>query len=113
MVSSDIIHGKGNFPGKAFLQCIMNSDHYVGIDHRGKSYGSLANKDLRELRKKCHGIFDPLWRGENKRFSAREDAYVWLSKEMNMLKSRTHFGMFNEEMCEKAIKIITQFNEKN
>jgi len=50
-VSSDRIYGKDYFPGKFFLQCPEIKEYYVGIRFDGKSLGSLANKELRELRK--------------------------------------------------------------
>ncbi len=109
MVSSDFVYGKDYFPGKFFLQCAENKEHYVGIGSNGKSLGSLANKDLRELRKKGHSLFDPLWRGTEIKFQTRELAYRWLSNQMEIPKIKTHFGMFNDEQCIKAIKIIEEY----
>lgn len=38
-------------------------DAYVGV-HEGttKAKGSLANRELRELRQKVHAVFDPVWK---------------------------------------------------
>ncbi len=38
-------------------------DSYVGV-HEGttKAKGSLANRELRELRQKVHAVFDPVWK---------------------------------------------------
>ena len=108
-VSSDRIYGKDYFPGKFFLQCPEIKEHYVGIRFDGKSLGSLANKELRELRKKGHSLFDPLWRGTEIKFQSRELAYRWLSNQMEIPKRKTHFGMFNDDQCMKAIKIIEEY----
>lgn len=42
-------------------------DSYVGVhENSTRPKGSMADFDLRELRKQVHSIFDPLWRGNTK-----------------------------------------------
>ncbi len=100
LVNSSVIYGRDY--GWAYL--CKPCDAYVGC-HKGtkKSKGSLANAELREVRKQTHALFDPVWR--NKLLS-RSDAYSWLAKLLNIPKSECHIGMFNVEMCQSAITVI-------
>lgn len=90
-------------------------DSYVGV-HRNtiKPKGSLANKDLREIRKKAHFYFDYLWNKKMKihnckKRTARTKAYEWLSKQINIPFDECHIGMFDIENCEKVIKLCKPF----
>jgi hypothetical protein len=82
---------------------------YVGV-HKGTSnaLGRLANKELRELKKKAHAAFDPLWKDK---FMSRDVAYKWLSNKLNIPLEFTHIGMFGEDTCKKVIEISTGFME--
>ena len=93
--------------GRLFFRCVSSHDHYVGRYHgSGKSYGIIADADLRKLKMEGHKHFDQLWaEGPNKRFESRQAAYDWLSKQMNIPIERTHFGMFFPELCRQAIEI--------
>lgn len=103
--SSKVIYGKcfgmvyicSNFP-----EC----DAYVGV-HKGTKtpLGILANKELRELKKKCHALFDPLWKNGEMN---RKEAYQYLANQLDIVVSKCHIGMFNNETCLKAIKILEE-----
>jgi len=71
-------------------------DAWVGV-HKGteKPLGRLANKELREWKKRAHAVFDPLWqaklnkrrreRGEDyKKVWARGSGYRWLSEQLGI-----------------------------
>jgi hypothetical protein len=110
VVNDKAIFGPYSRYNKKFIQCTMDSDHYVGTYRRGLSLGRLADRALRQKKMEAHAAFDPLW--ENKIFKSRDAAYVWLASKMNLPKEETHFGMFDEKQCEKAIRIINQFNKR-
>lgn len=94
---------------KLFFRCIKNLDHYVGrYDRSGRSLGIIADAQLRKMKKEGHANFDPLWNSESKIFNSRREAYQWLSIKMDLPTERTHFGMFNEELCSKAIGFCRQ-----
>jgi hypothetical protein len=93
---------------KKFYICKMDRNHYVGTyADNVKSFGRLADTELRELKRQGHGIFDPLWKGKV-HFKNSKEAYIWLSKKMKLPKKRTHFGMFTKEECRKAIEFCKE-----
>lgn len=84
---------------------------WVGV-HKDtdKAKGRLANERLRELKKQAHYYFDGLWEHAWKkhgraRNEARKSAYAWLGKELGIPPEHTHIGMFNEELCTKAMEV--------
>lgn len=82
-------------------------DATVGV-HEGTDNpkGTLAKKELREMRKQVHALFDSLWRGDRK--NKRGKAYRWLSEEMGLPIEQTHIGEFREAECRKAIKVLSK-----
>lgn len=85
-------------------------DAYVGC-HKGtkKSLGRLANAELRYAKKVAHAYFDPLWKQAMKlgreKWEARNAAYDWLSKQMNLPPEHCHIGMFDIEECNLVVDI--------
>lgn len=84
-------------------------DALVGV-HRNsdKPLGSLANKELRELRRRCHGLFDQLWKGSARRMN-RHAAYRKLADNMGMTHEEAHIGKFGEQDC---LKMIQTFKDR-
>lgn len=82
---------------------------YVGV-HKDtdKPKGTLANKELRELRKTCHALFDPLWKSGKVK---RKDAYLRMSQFIDIPENEAHIGMFDNEKCLKLITKMNQFYE--
>ena len=74
------------------------------------SMGSLANKQLRELRKKCHKLFDAQWKGKPNEKLVRRKCYVWLQGFTHLPEELAHIGMFNVEQCETLIAELTKNN---
>jgi len=89
--------------GLTFYLC-AEDDAYVGSHYGSKKpLGTLANKELRSLRSKTHIAFDALWKRYD--LMSRNEAYKWLSEELGLPKAKTHIAMFNEELCNKTIKL--------
>ena len=84
-------------------------DAYVSADSKGKPMGTLANKGLRELRVQAHKSFDRLWRSG---YMTREWAYKWLSVRMEINEKQCHIGQFDDNRCEKTIKLCNSAWEK-
>ena len=99
--STAVIYGGRDFGLAYICKNYPTCDAYVGV-HRGttKSKGTLANAELRELRKECHAIFDPIWkRGDMK----RGRMYAELAKAMDL--KEVHFGSFTVDQCKFFLKI--------
>ena len=77
---------------------------YVGChQNTNNPLGTMANKELRELRTECHKLFDPLWKGGKMN---RKEAY-------NFLKQKTgikHIAWANEKECKKIIKVLSKIS---
>lgn len=124
-VDSELIYGKSY--GMIYL--CRGCDAYVGV-HKGsdKPLGRLADKDLREAKKKAHYYFDALWKAktnigilEDPRRSKRKvewqracrsQAYKWLSEVMQIKPEFTHIGMFDVEQCEKVVQLCLPYYNK-
>lgn len=84
-------------------------DARVGCHGRSKTpLGRLANRELRELKKHVHRVFDLVWKT---RFMTRKQAYRWLGEKMNLSKSECHVGMFDIEECRRAIAAVGDLYE--
>ncbi|TLG71393.1 zinc-finger-containing protein [Culicoidibacter larvae] len=74
-------------------------DAYVGTHGRGgRPLGTLANQQLRILRRKCHKEFDKLW--QKRGGWTRGGAYQWLADTMGLTAEEAHIGMFSVEQCQ-------------
>ena len=101
LVDSKLVYGKSYG-----LIYYCGCGAFVGV-HKGtyKPLGTPANSKLRQLRSKCHSMFDPLWKdGE----MTRRDAYNWLKVKMGMNSYECHIGKFDEEQCNQLIDIMRE-----
>ena len=78
-----------------------NCDTYVRT-HAGTKVpmGSMANGNLRALRKEAHDAFDQLHLSG---MMSRDDAYRWLSDMLQAPQSHAHIGNLGEYYCRKVI----------
>lgn len=98
IVDSSAIYGAGHSYGlmktcRDFPKCDSYSGHGA----------TLANKELRELRKKCHRKFDEIWKSGQMK---RTEAYRWLGKQMKMTREQAHIALFRDEECKKLLNLI-------
>ncbi len=63
--------------------------------------GSLANHELRTLRRTAHYYFDQLYKSGR---MTRQDAYRWLADKMRTPLSEAHIGQFGEYYCKQVIE---------
>ena len=102
--SNFTIYGREYGNGKCY-KCTA-CDAYVGV-HTGTRIplGRLANGELRELKKECHAIFDPVWKSKN--LLTRGEAYRRLAKLLNIPIKECHFGWFDKDALCKAKQIMS------
>ena len=97
-VENKAIYGR-NY-GKSYMCYYCKPcDAYVGCHgNTRKPLGNMANKELREWRKKAHAVIDPLWRsGKMKRWQV----YRALSDSFG---KQIHVGESDIETCKKIIE---------
>lgn len=76
-------------------------DSYVKV-HPGTKLpmGSLANKELRTLRRKAHFHFDQLY---STGLMSREEAYEWLAAQLMLPMEKAHIGQLGPYYCQQVI----------
>ncbi|MDP4087365.1 MAG: zinc-finger-containing protein [Bacillota bacterium] len=99
-----------DFYGKDFgsnMYVCKSCDAYVGTHGNSKApLGTMANAQLRSLRKAAHSLFDPLWKG---RKMSRDGAYRWLQDNMNLPADKAHIGMLNDDQCKELIQKLKTY----
>lgn len=63
--------------------------------------GSMANSELRALRRSAHHYFDQLYKSG---FMSKDDAYYWLSSIIDAPLSQAHIGYLSEYYCKQVIE---------
>lgn len=78
------------------------------------SYGgrTLANKELRELRRLTHYVFDKLWKNKH---MTRAKAYSLMARVLEKKRIDAHIALLNKRECRTVIEMtnrILEFNKK-
>lgn len=77
---------------------------YVGTNgNTAIPLGTLAKKELRELRKQTHKLIDVYWK--EKRMT-RTEMYKRIQKIMGLTEDEAHVGKFNMEQCQTLMKHV-------
>ena len=63
--------------------------------------GSMANQELRTLRRTAHHYFDRLYLSG---LMSRREAYVWLADQISAPLSEAHIGQMGKYYCQEVIK---------
>lgn len=88
--------------GKSYMcYYCKDCDAYVWCHNNSKKpLWTIANKELRQLRKKAHRLFDPLWKEWT---MSRGKAYRILDKEF---WKEIHIGESDNDMCKNIINFL-------
>ena len=108
-VENKIIYGK-NY-GKSYMcYYCKKCDSYVGCHNNTReALGTMANKELREWRKKAHKEFDPFWK---KWGMKRNESYKLMQGIMGMTEDEAHIANFDVNQCKKLVEKIRESKEK-
>lgn len=101
--SNSEIYGREYGNGMCFI--CDGCGGFVGCHDDGRSLGIIANQEMRELKKKCHALFDPLWK--TRKVLKRSDAYYKLSRQLGIKMKDCHFGHFDTDMLNKSLSIMS------
>lgn len=99
-VDSSVIYGEG-----ADYGIMYTCSDYPNCDSYSGNKNSLANYELRELRKECHRKFDASWKSGE---FTRRNRYNWLSRHMKLPREKAHISMFRVEECKKLLSLLCQ-----
>jgi hypothetical protein len=84
-------------------------DAYVGTHKGSKDHaplGRLADRELREWKKRAHAAFDPLWKSGR---ITRPEAYKHLQELMGMTADQAHIGKFDVAECMALVEALIEF----
>jgi len=87
-------------------------DAYVRVQAGSKNIplGSLANGQLRALRREAHRHFDCIHQSG---LMTKQEAYVWLANIVAAPMAHAHIGQLREHYCQVVIKESKRFLENN
>lgn len=101
-VENKEVYGR-NYGKSYMIWLCRDCDAYVGCHNNTKrTKGLLANKELREVRKKAHALLDPHWRGEFKTMT-RAEAYKRLTKHTGV----KHIGQTTIDEAKSVVGFLT------
>ena len=85
-----------------FVYVCRRCGAYVGTHKNNPkcALGILADNEMRELRKRCHQLFDGRWSNGRE----RTEAYAWLAGQMELEKC--HFAWMDKEQLKRAVEIL-------
>lgn len=97
-VSNEVVYGRRY--GKSYMcYYCRDCDSYVGCHNNTReALGTMANRELRQLRIQAHAVFDPLWKTGK---MSRQKAYKYLN---GLFNKKIHIGQADEETCRAIIQ---------
>jgi hypothetical protein len=68
----------------------------------------LVDKKTHRARRRAHETFDVLWK---KGFMSRTQAYVWLSKALNLHKDKCHMKQMDYDTAKRVVRLCRNFEK--
>lgn len=101
-VENSVVYGKRY--GKSYMCYWCPKDRtYVGChNNTAEPLGTMADQELRELRKSAHALFDPLWKSGK---LTRRKAYKYLTEGLGE-KKQVHIAWSDKEKCQRIIDFL-------
>lgn len=97
-----------------FYQCNI-CENYISTHKKTKEpMGYICNPKTRQLRIMAHELFDVLWKkkmivSKCSKKHARNLAYSWLAKSLNIDINNCHIAMFDERLARETINICSKY----
>lgn len=107
-ISNSKIYGREYGSGKCYY--CTNCGAYVGT-HKPRlkeALGILGNAEMREMKMKCHELFDRQWKNEKtqaKKANCKEESVCRFGGQAVSV-DECHFGYFDMDMLNKAYGIL-------
>lgn len=100
-----VVYGR-NYGKSYMMWYCQKDDAYVGCHQNTKKpLGRMANRELREIKKKAKKAWMDKYGKYGKRF-----IYQKLAQDLGIPPQEAHFGMFDVEMCKKVLDLLTPTN---
>ncbi|MCD8110858.1 MAG: DUF3268 family zinc-finger domain-containing protein [Clostridiales bacterium] len=106
------IYGREYGSGKCYLCTSCRS--FVGT-HKpwpDEAMGILADHRMRDQKKRCHALFDPMWNTGTKKGKKRTELYKELAGRMGIRPEDCHFGLFDKERLAQTYDILLQMRKE-
>tara|TARA_Y100001968_G_C19454148_1_gene770954 strand:- start:2015 stop:2446 length:432 start_codon:yes stop_codon:yes gene_type:complete len=93
-------------------------DAWIGVHvNTDKPLAELANRELRDLKKKAHFYFGILWHEKAKKDGctqdkAKESAYKWLAGKLKVDHGKCRIEYFDTEQCKLTINLCKPHVDK-
>lgn len=106
-VSSRVVYGGNSNYGMIWI--CLDCEAWVGCHKKtNEPLGTLADAELRHLRRETHEFFDPLWKIGSSRWKyPRWSAYGRMQLCLGKTKETAHIAMLNLKECKQLIQHIT------
>lgn len=101
--------------GSGYCYYCTECGAYVGThEPRPKeAMGLLADREMREMKIKCHELFDSFWKTlKTGRGKMRRSLYQRLANQMHLSIGDCHFGYFGSEELNIAYIILQSWEER-
>lgn len=105
LTTNNEVYGRlcGDWP---YVYLCRVCDAYVGLHpDTDLPLGTLADRQLREARKRAKGLWQVISRARN---WSRDQAYQWLAQAMGISRRECHFGHFDLDRAQQALKVCEE-----
>ena len=108
LISNAKIYGREYGSGLCYF--CTKCGAYVGTHEPRptEALGIRSNKEMRDMKIKCHDLFDAQWKNSRHKREARNKAYSKLANKMHIKVSDCHFGYFDMEQLNIAYNILKE-----
>ena len=106
LISNAKIYGREYGSGLCYLCTECGARVGTHQPRPTEALGILANEEMRDMKMKCHSLFDEQWKNSRNKKDARAKAYSRLANQMHIKVADCHFGYFNMEQLTKAYEIL-------
>ena len=106
--SNAALYGREYGNGKCYMcrKCHASTGTHPHPNEQ-EALGVLANKEMKELKKQCHALLDPIWKGET-RVMSRGAVYRKLARRMHIPMEACHVGHFDTARLKQALEILNE-----
>lgn len=107
LTSNSIIYRRPYGSGKCYYCTKCGAFVGTHVPRPTIALGILSDEKMREMRKKCHCLFDSFWHTSKE----RKQCYQRLAKTLDIDITLCHFGYFDHIQLEKAYQVMLNWKK--